>query len=232
MNDIWKTFINDEMKKEYMVKLIAYIKKEREEHQVYPEPHALFNAFALCDYYDLKVVILGQDPYHTPLTAHGLAFSSLQGYTPPSLVNIFQEIKEDVFSSREFSQTRLELFPTNNLTCWAKQGVLLLNTILTVRKGEANSHKNKGWEQFTEAVIKKLNSHPDRIVYMLWGNNAKAYAPLIDREKHLVLEAVHPSPMAANQGGWFGCKHFSQANAFINKHYFNKKVGINWSTIS
>lgn len=228
MNEIWKTFINEERKKEYFVPLESFINEERKTKTIYPEPQDVFNAFKFCDYFDLKVVIIGQDPYFTANTAHGLAFSSLQGYTPPSLQNVFEEIRNDAFP--EFRGVHMDLFKSNNLLPWAKQGVLLLNTILTVEKDKPLSHKNKGWEHFTAEVIKKLNNHPTRLVYMLWGANAKVYMPLIDQTKHLVLQAGHPSPQ--NQaGGFLGCKHFSKANAWITKHYFNLKATINWSLL-
>jgi uracil-DNA glycosylase len=230
MNQKWIDFINSEISSEYGLKLQEFIKQERLTKLIYPNPENVFDAFRLCDYYDLKVVILGQDPYHSTMTAHGLAFSSLQGQTPPSLQNIFYEIKNDVFP--EFRQSNTNLFKSNNLTCWAQQGVLLLNTILTVEKGLPLSHKNKGWEQFTQNTIKFLNNHPNKIVYMLWGNNAKDYKQYIDTTKHLVLEANHPSPMSANRGGWYGTKHFSQANEFIKKHYWNKKPMINWAVLN
>lgn len=229
MNDKWKGFINSEMDKEYGKALKQFVTEERKTKFIYPPSQDVFNAFLYCDYYDLSVVILGQDPYHSPATAHGLAFSSLQSSVPPSLQNIFLEIRNDYFP--EFRQVQVNLFKSNNLVQWAEQGVLLLNTILTVEKGQPLSHKNKGWEEFTKNTVLFLNDHPERLVYMLWGNNAKEYKQYINTERHLVLEANHPSPMSANRGGWFGCKHFTKANDFIKKTRWNRHTGINWSIL-
>lgn len=219
----------DEMEKDYGKALKTFIQNERKDKFIYPQPNDVFNAFLYCDYNDCAVVILGQDPYHSPATAHGLAFSSLQSSVPPSLQNIFHEIRNDYFP--EFSQCNANLFKSNNLVQWAEQGVLLLNTILTVEKGLPLSHKNKGWEEFTKNTILFLNDHPERLVFMLWGNNTKEYKQYINCEKHLVLEANHPSPMSANRGGWFGCKHFTKANDFIKKNRWNRHAGINWAVL-
>lgn len=238
---IWWNFLDEEMEKEYFVKLRQFIETERKTKEIYPAPQHVFNAFALCRYQDLKVVILGQDPYHTPGTAHGLAFSTVSQVIPPSLQNIFIEVKQNFIDEflRDSKQSyvnpeKVVLFKSNNLTKWAEQGVLLLNTILTVEKGTALSHKNKGWEEFTKNTITWLNDHPYQLVYMLWGNNAKEYKQYINTERHLVLEAAHPSPYSANSG-FFGCKHFSIANDFINKTYNTGNGGtrspISWNTL-
>jgi uracil-DNA glycosylase len=174
---------------------------------VYPPGRLIFNAFDKCSFEDTKVVILGQDPYHGPGQANGLSFSVNDGIAvPPSLVNIFKEIKEDLGKP---------LPRSGNLERWAQQGVLLLNATLTVRANQAGSHQNKGWENFTDAVIKCISDEREGVVFMLWGNYAQKKGQVIDDTKHLVLKAKHPSPMAANYGGWFGCKHFSQANNYL-----------------
>jgi len=230
LNPIWKEHINQEMSKEYGVKLRDFVKTERLTKHIYPASENLMDAFRLCDYSDLKVVILGNEPYHSPMTSHGLAFSSLQSNIPPSLQNIFKEIKNDEYD--RWTNSSQVLFKNPNLTEWAVQGVLLLNTVMTVEKGVPGSHKNKGWEQFTIATINFLNNYPGPLIYMLWGNNAKEYKQYINLEKHTVLEANHPSPMTADRGGWFGCKHFSKANQFIAKHYFNIKPTICWAVLN
>lgn len=232
--NIWWTFIEEEMKKDYFIKLKDFVASERRTKEIYPSPEKTFEAFALCDYWNMKVVILGQDPYHTPNTAHGLAFSTLKQETPPSLQNIFVEIKQEFLD--EFKKdARVEyinpdnviLNKTNNLSSWASEGVLLLNTVLTVEKGNALSHAKKGWEEFTKNTITWLNNHPRKLVYMLWGKHAQEYEQYIDQNKHLVLTAPHPSPFSANTG-FFGCKHFAIANEFIMKTY-NQRVGtISW----
>jgi len=212
---VWNEFINVEREKEYYQKLIDFLKEENKTKTVYPKPDQIFYAFKMTPFNLVRVVIIGQDPYHTPQTAHGLAFSSVGMNTPPSLLNIYKEAYIDLKIGLE--KPYAEAFNINSLTNWAKQGVLLLNRCLTVRNGEAGSHQKKGWEEFTNAVIMKLNQTRKPIVYMLWGKSAQELKPLID-PRNLILEAAHPSPLSANNG-FFGCNHFSQANTFIKDHY-------------
>lgn len=205
----WDSILAKEFASPYYLELREKLKAEYAEHTVYPDMYDIFNAFRLTAYGDVKVVILGQDPYHGPGQAHGLAFSVKRGVAvPPSLKNIYKELSSDV-----------GFVPPShgNLTDWAKQGVLLLNTGLTVREGEANSHKNIGWHVFTDNVIKLLSARDKPMVFMLWGGNARTKLPLIDRSKHLVLTSAHPSPLSCFNG-FFGCKHFSRANEFLAKH--------------
>jgi uracil-DNA glycosylase len=202
----WKERLVVEFEKPYFKELAAFVKKEYEATTVYPPPKEIFKAFDLCPFDRVKVVILGQDPYHGPNQANGLSFAVHQGIrTPPSLQNIFKEIEGDLGHpvSRD-----------GDLSRWAKQGVLLLNATLTVRAGAAGSHQSVGWEQFTDAAISALSQGREHLVFMLWGNYAKQKGMVIDRTKHLVLEAAHPSPFAADKG-FFGCKHFSQANTYL-----------------
>jgi len=225
MEERWKQHIDTEMAKDYFVKLRTYIKTQQANVQVYPENNLIFNAFELCPYYDLKVVILGTEP-HTNNSAHGLAWSVQNGSATDSLYNVLKEIKKDIFP--KFENTNMVLHKTANLTQWAQQGVLLLNILLTSEKGKKEAHKNKGWEEFASNTIKMLSdNHPNRLVFMLWGKTAQEYGALIDREKHLVLETSHPNPYTEQQG-FMGCKHFSQANDFISKHHFNKLLPIKW----
>ncbi len=187
--------------------LIKWLENEYATKTIFPKVENVFNALNLVSPENVKVVIVGQDPYHGENQAHGLCFSVEKGVNfPPSLRNIFKELKSDI---------NCKTFKSGNLTKWAKQGVLLLNTVLTVEKSKANSHKNKGWEEFTSEIINILNSREKPVVFMLWGGHAKAYAKNIDATKHYILTANHPSPMSANRGGWFGCKHFSKANAIL-----------------
>lgn len=203
----WKRRLQGEFLQPYFVDLVGFVKQEYQTQQVYPPGRLIFNAFDKCSFEDTKVVILGQDPYHGPGQANGLSFSVNDGIAvPPSLVNIFKEIKEDLGKP---------LPRSGNLERWAQQGVLLLNATLTVRANQAGSHQNKGWENFTDAVIKCISDEREGVVFMLWGNYAQKKGQVIDDTKHLVLKAKHPSPMAANYGGWFGCKHFSQANNYL-----------------
>lgn len=203
----WKRRLQGEFLQPYFVDLVGFVKQEYQTQQVYPPGRLIFNAFDKCSFEDTKVVILGQDPYHGPGQANGLSFSVNDGIAvPPSLVNIFKEIKEDLGKP---------LPRSGNLERWAQQGVLLLNATLTVRANQAGSHQNKGWENFTDAVIKCISDEREGVVFMLWGNYAHKKGQVIDDTKHLVLKAKHPSPMAANYGGWFGCKHFSQANNYL-----------------
>lgn len=202
----WAEALKEEFRKPYYTDLYKFIKEEYSSHVVYPPSEDIFNALHLTDLKDIKVVILGQDPYHEPGQAHGLAFSVREGVEPPpSLKNIYKEINSDL---------GLPIPKTGDLTKWAAQGVLLLNTSLTVRRGQANSHKGKGWEIFTDRVIALLNERDKPIVFILWGGNAKSKVPLITNPQHCILTAPHPSPLSAHYG-FFGCRHFSKCNAFL-----------------
>lgn len=205
----WKEALKDEFEKPYFTELTAFVKKEYLSAKVFPPPKCIFNAFELCPFDNAKVVILGQDPYHGDKQAHGLCFSVPEKVgVPPSLQNIYKEIVQDIGGT----------IPNHgNLEHWAKQGVLLLNATLTVRAHTAGSHQGKGWEEFTDAVIKTLSDKKEDLVFLLWGNCARKKGELIDFEKHLVLEAAHPSPFSA-YNGFFGCKHFSQTNSYLKKH--------------
>lgn len=208
LGNSWDELLKEEFSKEYYLRLREFLKMEYSSRTVYPDMHDIFNALKLTDYNDVKVVILGQDPYHGEGEAHGLSFSVKPGIAiPPSLKNIYKELNQS-----------LGCYIPNNgfLEKWAKQGVLLLNTSLTVRKDMANSHSGKGWEILTDAIIKKLNSRSDPMVFMLWGNNAKSKSWFIDNDRHLVLMSVHPSPLSASRG-FFGCNHFKLANDFLVK---------------
>ncbi len=203
----WKARLNQEFEKPYFSNLVSFVKEEYANHTVYPPGKLIFNAFEQCPFDNTKVVILGQDPYHGARQAMGLSFSVNDGIAqPPSLINIFRELHDDLGVAVPVS---------GNLERWATQGVLLLNATLTVRANTAGSHQKKGWEQFTDAVIKCISDEKEGVVFMLWGKYAQDKGAVIDAKKHLVLKAKHPSPMSANQGGWFGNKHFSQANAYL-----------------
>ena len=212
----WDEILKEEFEKEYYLKLREFLKSEYKTHTVYPDMNDIFNSLKYADYKSLKAVIIGQDPYHEPGQAHGLAFSVQKGTPiPPSLQNIYKELQSD-----------LGITPASHgeLTKWAKQGVLLLNNALTVRRGQANSHRGKGWETLTDAIIKKVNEKPEPVVYILWGANAREKTKLINNPDHLVLTCAHPSPLSAHNG-FFGCKHFSKANEFLR----SKGVGeIDW----
>jgi uracil-DNA glycosylase len=202
----WKIYLQSEFQKDYYIKLRKFLVSEYNSKVVYPNMYDLFNALHFTPYENVKVVILGQDPYHGPNQAHGLSFSVNPGVkSPPSLVNIYKELNTD-----------LGCYIPNNgyLKKWADQGVLLLNTVLTVRAGEANSHKNKGWEEFTTKVIQVLNDKETPIVFILWGNNAISKSSLITNSKHIMIKSVHPSPLSASRG-FFGSKPFSQTNNFL-----------------
>lgn len=202
----WQSLLEKEFTSEYYLKLRNFLKAEYEGHTVYPDMHDIFNALKLTPYNQVKIVILGQDPYHQPGQAHGLAFSVKKGVPPPpSLTNIFKELNSDL---------GLPPAPHGCLEGWAKQGVLLLNAVLTVRRGEPASHKNQGWEIFTDAVIKNLNTRSKPVIFMLWGSPARAKKTLITAPPHFILEAPHPSPLSAYTG-FFGCKHFSRANEIL-----------------
>ncbi len=214
ISDSWKAKLNDEFEKDYFVKLVDFVKEEYQTKTVYPAGNLIFNAFDRCSFEDLKVVIIGQDPYHGEGQANGLCFSVSDGITiPPSLKNIFKEIKQDLGK---------DIPKSGNLERWAEQGVLLLNATLTVRKAEAGSHQKKGWEKFTDAVIKKIGEEKEEVVFMLWGKYAHDKGAIIDTQKNLVLKAPHPSPLAK---GFDGNKHFSQANAYLKS---KGKEEINW----
>ena len=204
----WKEVLQDEFNKPYFELLTHFVRKEYETQTIYPPAKLIFNAFNLCPFDKAKVVIIGQDPYHGYGQAHGLCFSVNDGVPfPPSLINIFKEIEDDLHIVSPKS---------GNLECWAKQGVLLLNATLTVRAGLAGSHQHKGWEEFTDSVIKKLSDNREGLVFMLWGSYAQKKGLVIDTKKHLVLEAVHPSPLSAYRG-FLGCKHFSRANVYLQQ---------------
>lgn len=202
----WDEVMKGEFDKEYYLNLRRFLKREYFTQTVYPPMENIFNAMKTTSYNDVKAVILGQDPYHEPGQAHGLAFSVQKGtQIPPSLRNIYQELNADL---------GIPPAPHGQLTKWAEHGVLLLNTVLTVRRGQANSHKGMGWEIFTDDVIMKLNEREKPIVFILWGGNAKTKAKLITNRQHLILTAAHPSPLSA-YNGFFGCRHFSKCNEFL-----------------
>ena len=205
----WDGVMKGEFDKEYYLKLREFLKREYSTQTIYPDMYSIFNAMKKTPYSKVKAVILGQDPYHEPGQAHGLCFSVLKGTVPPpSLRNIYKELDDE-----------LGIPPASHgeLTKWAENGVLLLNTVLTVRRGQANSHKGMGWEIFTDEVIRKLNERTEPMVFLLWGGNAKAKRVLINAPQHLVLTAAHPSPLSA-YNGFFGCGHFRRCNEFLAEH--------------
>jgi uracil-DNA glycosylase len=203
----WKQQLSGEFDKQYFAGLTAAVRQEYSQYTCYPPGRLIFNAFNLCPFDKVKVVIIGQDPYHEPGQAHGLSFSVQDGVAyPPSLQNIFKEIHDDLGTP---------IPQSGNLTRWAEQGVLLLNASLTVRAHQANSHSRLGWQQFTDAAIQALATRRHHIVYMLWGGFARGKAYMIDRQQNLVLESVHPSPLSANRGGWFGQHQFSRCNQYL-----------------
>lgn len=217
LNNQWDELLCEEFKKEYYLKLREFLKIEYANYRIFPSMYDIFNALKYTDYKDVKVVILGQDPYHEIGQAHGLCFSVLDHVPlPASLKNIFKELTTDL---------NIPYPKTGNLTKWAKQGVLLLNTVLTVREHYANSHKNKRWEIFTNQVIELLNQRDESIIFVLWGNDAKQKKSLITNPKHFILTASHPSPLSAFNG-FFGCKHFSKINEILQK---NHQLPIDWS---
>jgi uracil-DNA glycosylase len=216
LGESWFEEIADEFKKEYMIKLHDFLAKEIASNIIYPPHQDTLNAFKLCPLDKVKVVILGQDPYHGPNQAHGLCFSVQDGIKPPpSLVNIFKELNRDL---------EIEIPSSGNLSHWAHQGVFLLNTCLSVRAGEAGAHFNKGWEIFTDKVIETVNQECKGLVFMLWGSAARKKAAMIDSSRHLILEAPHPSPLSAHRG-FLGCGHFSKANEYLLKQ---GREPINW----
>lgn len=212
----WDEILKGEFDKEYYIKLRAFLKSEYKNHIIHPDMYDIFNALKWTSYKDTKVVILGQDPYHEKNQAHGLAFSVPKGVRiPPSLLNIYKEL-----------QNELGLYIPNNgyLEKWARQGVLLLNSSLTVRDKEANSHRNKGWEIFTNHVIECLNEREDSVIFLLWGSNAKEKMQVITNPQHMILTTVHPSPLSANRG-FFGCGHFKKTNQLLQEM---GKAPIDW----
>ncbi len=214
----WDELLKDEFKKDYYLKLRQFLINEYRTQRIFPGMYDIFNAFKYTSYENVKAVIIGQDPYHGFGQAHGLCFSVKKGVTvPPSLVNIFKEIKSDVGIDNTGKH--------GELTKWAKNGVLLLNNVLTVREGCANSHKGMGWEEFTDDVIRLLNTRSKPMVFLLWGANARAKKKLVTNPVHLVLECAHPSPLSA-YNGFFGCRHFSKANEFLKQ---NGMEEIDWS---
>lgn len=205
----WDGLLKNEFSKEYYMELRRFLIEEYNNFNIYPSMYDIFNAFKFTPYSKVKVVIIGQDPYYGFGQAHGLCFSVKKGVKmPPSLKNIFKELEDDM---------GIPMPPHGNLEDWAKKGVLLLNTVLTVREGHANSHKDKGWERLTDQVIKMLDRREKPLVFMLWGAQAKAKSALIKNPKHLILAAAHPSPLSAFNG-FFGCRHFSEANIFLKDH--------------
>lgn len=213
----WLDTLKDEFSKPYYKELYKFVKNEYDNHVIYPPADDIFNAFHFTPLSEVKVLILGQDPYHNEHQAHGLCFSVLpdQPEIPPSLQNIYKELQSD-----------LGCYIPNNgyLEKWARQGVLMLNTVLTVRAHQANSHQGKGWEQFTDAIINAVNAQDRPVVYLLWGRPAQSKIPMLTNPKHLILKAPHPSPLSAYRG-FFGCKHFSQTNEFLMK---NGLMPIDW----
>ena len=212
----WKQRLSVEFEKSYFNELTKFVKTEYQSATIYPPGKEIFRAFDCCTFDNVKVVIIGQDPYHGPGQANGLCFSVRDGQRlPPSLVNIFKEIKQDLGK---------EIPVSGDLGRWADQGVLLLNATLTVRAGTPGSHQNKGWESFTDAVIKKISEEKEHVVFLLWGAYAQKKGEVIDRSKHLVLMSAHPSPFSADRG-FFGCKHFSKANQYLKSKGLAE---INW----
>jgi len=215
----WAEILQGEFDKEYFVKLTQFVRKEYTTARCYPPAKEIFNAFNLCPLEKVRVVILGQDPYHGPGQAEGLCFSVKDGIDlPPSLINIFKEVKADIGTVPELSEVghqRGKTMYNGSLRRWAEQGVMLLNATLTVREHIAGSHQKQGWEIFTDSVIKAISDNKEHIVFILWGGYARSKKSLIDTTKHLVLESVHPSPLSANRGGWFGNHHFSYCNNWL-----------------
>lgn len=217
INDSWAERLGKEFAQPYFSQLTDFVRHEYATTTCYPPGRLIFNAFNLCPFDSVKVVIIGQDPYHEAGQAMGLSFSVPDGVAmPPSLQNIFKEIQGDL---------GIGVPQSGNLTRWAEQGVLLLNATLTVRAHQAGSHQRHGWERFTDAAISRLSEGRDHLVFILWGGYARSKASLIDRSRHLVLESVHPSPLSANRGGWFGNHHFSRCNEYLAGHGMDP---INW----
>src|SRR5574344_213362 len=216
IEETWKEVLKEEFEKDYFVNLTSFVRQEYKDKTIYPKASNIFNAFNLCPFDKVKVVILGQDPYHEPNQAHGLCFSVLEPTpSPPSLKNIFKEINLDL---------GIEPLESGDLTRWASQGVLLLNATLTVEAHKAGSHQGKGWEEFTDRVIFNLANRKSGLVFLLWGSYAQKKGEFIDQTKHLVLKSVHPSPLSAHRG-FFGNHHFSQTNSYLTQQ---GKQPINW----
>ncbi len=216
IEDSWREILKKEFDAPYFQTLKQFLKEEKQNHTIYPPGNLIFNAFNQTPFNRVKVVILGQDPYHGPGQAHGLCFSVPDGIPhPPSLRNIFKEIESDL---------GIPVPSGSNLTAWARQGVLLINAILTVRANEPASHQSKGWENFTDAVIRNLSEKRKDLIFLLWGNYAQAKENLIDTSRHYILKAAHPSPLSANRG-FFGCRHFSRVNEILTELGLN---GIDW----
>lgn len=217
IEESWRRHIGAEFEKPYFARLTEFVRSEYASTKCYPPGNLIFNAFNLCPFDKVKAVIIGQDPYHEHGQAHGLSFSVNDGVPfPPSLVNIFKEIEND---------TGTPVPSSGNLTRWAEQGVLLLNATLTVRAHQAASHQRKGWEEFTDAAIQALSRDRNHLVFILWGGYARSKARLIDASRHLILQSVHPSPLSANRGGWFGNHHFSLCNSYLEA---NGMTPIRW----
>ena len=211
IHDSWKPYLQDELSKPYFTDLLDFVKSEYKRHICYPPESEIFNAFNYCHFDNVKVVIIGQDPYHGSGQANGLCFSVNEGIKhPPSLINIFKEIETDL---------GIPYPESGNLIRWANQGVLLLNATLTVRAHQAGSHQKKGWEMFTDTVIKTISNEKENVVFLLWGGFAKQKAKLIDKNKHYILSTGHPSPLSANRGYWFGNKHFSKTNSQLEQAF-------------
>lgn len=216
IEESWKKVLKDEFEKDYFKKLSQFVKNEYLNSTVFPNPKNIFKAFEITPFDKVKVVIIGQDPYHGLGQANGLCFAVSDGQKlPPSLVNIFKEIESDL---------KIETIKNGDLSRWAKQGVFLLNSVLTVKANSPASHQGLGWETFTTAVIEKLSEQKENLVFILWGNYAKQKGQVIDRSKHLVLESPHPSPFSANSG-FFGCKHFSKTDKYLKEKGL---IGIDW----
>lgn len=219
ITEVWDEILKEEFASESYLRLREFLKREYSSRTIYPSMFDIFNSMKKTAFKDVKAVILGQDPYHEKGQAMGLSFSVPAGVEkPPSLVNIFKELH---------SETGMKIPASGDLTGWANQGVLLLNAVLTVREHAANSHKGKGWEEFTDSVIKKISEGRENVVFLLWGGNARSKKPLIDGAKHLILECAHPSPLSA-YNGFFGCGHFIKANEYLTKH---GKTPIEWSRL-
>lgn len=221
ISERWDEILKDEFSSPSYLRLREFLKSEYSAHTVYPDMFDIFNSMKTTPFDEIKVVLIGQDPYHESGQAMGLSFSVPKGCPlPPSLVNIFKEVSAETGVPQE-------QFSSGDLTPWAKQGVLLLNAVLTVREHYANSHKGKGWEEFTDGVIKRVSEGRENVVFFLWGANARAKKPLIDGKKHLILECAHPSPLSA-YNGFFGCGHFVKANEYLISH---GKQPIKWSEL-
>lgn len=215
----WDEILSEEFNSPEYLNLREFLKSEYSTHTIYPSMYDIFNSMKITPFKDVKVVLLGQDPYHNEGQAMGLSFSVPKGIDkPPSLVNMFKEL---------VSETGCAIPNSGDLTGWAKQGVLLLNTVLTVRAHQANSHKGRGWEKFTDSIIKKISDKKDNVVFLLWGGNARSKKPLIDTTRHLVLECAHPSPLSA-YNGFFGCGHYLKTNEYLIAH---GKTPVEWSAL-